>query len=118
MKFEDHRETASEVGEESGEFYNVKAECVMQKFSAQRASVTLDQPSRPRPPRSPTASPSGGSTQKFSASLFIDHMVASLTETLCNFKNKYAPFSLHHDLFVKKDYCEGTSHFGGITLME
>lgn len=64
MRFEDHRDTASEVGEESGEFFCVTAECVSLKFSAQRGftSGTLDPALRPT--RSP-ASPSGGSGQKF-----------------------------------------------------
>lgn len=56
MKFEDHKDTASEVGEEIGEFYYVTAERVPLKFSAQRTGGTLDSQ---RPARSPTVSPSG-----------------------------------------------------------
>lgn len=67
VKFEEHRDTASDIGEESGEFYFVTAERVSLKFSAQRAGFaqgTLDQPPS-RPARSPTVpSPSGGGGQK------------------------------------------------------
>lgn len=62
MRFEEHRDTASEVGEDSGEFYYVTADSVPLKFSAQRVSGTLDPPLRPA--RSP-ASPGGGSAPKF-----------------------------------------------------
>jgi hypothetical protein len=58
MKFENHRDIATEVGEESGEFYLVTAECGQLKFSVQRAgfaSGTLDQP---KSARSPTVTPS------------------------------------------------------------
>ena len=68
MKFEDHRDTASEVGEASGEFYLVTAERVPIKFSAQRAGLasgasTVD----PTPkPRSPSTGPHhGGSSQRW-----------------------------------------------------
>ena len=40
MKFEDHRNIASEVGEESGEFYSVVAEHIPLKFSAQQTGFT------------------------------------------------------------------------------
>ena len=64
MKFEDHRDTASEVGEESGEFYFVKAERVPLKFSAHRAGFTSGTLDPPKPARSP-ASPSGGANPRF-----------------------------------------------------
>ena len=63
MKFEDHRSVASEVGEESGEFYSVAAERIPLKFSAQRTGFTaaLEPSARTH---SQTASPTGHS-QKF-----------------------------------------------------
>ena len=58
MKFEEHRNIAGDVGEESGEFYLVTAERVPLRFSAQRAGFTgmLE----PVPRKVPTASPTGG----------------------------------------------------------
>lgn len=60
MKFEDHRNIASEVGEESGEFYSVTAERIPLKFSAQRTAAL--EPSTKT--HSQTASPTGHG-QKF-----------------------------------------------------
>ena len=59
MKSDDHRDTASELGDAS-DFYFVTAESVPLKFSAQRtgsATSTLDPQTRPS--NSPV-SPSGG----------------------------------------------------------
>ena len=50
MKFEDHRKIASEVGEESGEFYCVAAERIPLKFKKPSART-----------HSQTASPTGQS---------------------------------------------------------
>lgn len=57
MKFEEHRDIASDIGEESGDFYFVTAECIQLKFSAKRTGSTNS--SNPPPSRSPVASPSG-----------------------------------------------------------
>lgn len=38
MKFQENRSIASDVGEDSGDFYQVKAEPVQLKFSAQRGT--------------------------------------------------------------------------------
>ena len=42
MKIEEHRDIASDIGEESGEFFFVKAEAIPLKFSAQRAGPGSD----------------------------------------------------------------------------
>ena len=65
MKFEDNRDIAAEVGEDSGEFYLVTAERGPLKFSAQRAGFASGALDQPKPARSPTVSPGGGSHPRF-----------------------------------------------------
>lgn len=61
VKFEEQRDTASDLGEDRGDFYFVKAEHIPLRFSVQRAGSSSSTPNTldAKPAHSPTVNPGG-----------------------------------------------------------